>query len=279
MQTEEEFLSKLLDDIQSNRITLPTLPEVALRVRDVVEDENASAGQIAKIVGTDAALSARLIQVANSPLYRARSPIDNIQIAIARMGNTVVRNLVTSLVMQQMFQATSEVTDKRLRGVWEHSTQVAAISHVLAAQFTRLKPDEAMLAGLVHDLGALPILVTAEDTPELLEDEPLLDRLIADLHPQVGKVMMETWNFPPELVAVAAEHEDLERDPGPQMDYVDVVQVANLQCYVGSEHPHASVDLSSVPAFAKMGLNPEVSVVNMEGVGDDIEEVQELLRA
>ena len=117
MISAEDFYSNLIKEIESNQLVLPTLPEVALKVRDAVEDPNASASQVAQVIGTDAALSARLIQVANSPAYRGRNPIENLQTAIARMGATVVRNLVTGLVMQQMFQATSEATDARLRRI------------------------------------------------------------------------------------------------------------------------------------------------------------------
>ena len=105
MDSEEKFLRDILDDIENERLVLPTLPEVALRVRDTVEDESATAEQITAVVGQDAALSAKLLQIANSPLYRATNPIDNLQVAIARMGNDQVRNLVSSLIMQQMFQA------------------------------------------------------------------------------------------------------------------------------------------------------------------------------
>ena len=78
MEAVEVFVTELIQDLESGQLQLPTLPEVALRVRDVVDDENASANQIADIIAQDAALSARLIQVANSPLYRGRQEIDRL---------------------------------------------------------------------------------------------------------------------------------------------------------------------------------------------------------
>lgn len=277
MQAEKEFLAELLGDIKANNLTLPTLPEVALKVREVVDDKNATAKEVTLVVSTDAALSARLIQVANSPLYRARNPIDNVQVAIARLGQGVVRNLVTSLVMQQMFQATSDVTDTRLRALWEHSTQVAAISGALAGQFSMLQPDIAMLGGLVHAIGALPILVRAEDKPELLENEALLDSLIEKLHPTVGKQIMQAWDFPQELIKVVSEYSDLKREGGPAIDYVDIVQVANLQSYLGTDHPLAKINWTEIPAFKKLGLDADVSIVDMEGVSESVQEMSQVL--
>jgi HD-like signal output (HDOD) protein len=272
----EEFYSQLLKDIQSNQLVLPTLPEVALKVRDTIENEDVSAREVANVISTDAALSARLIQVANSPMYRGSKQIEDIQTAVARLGFTTTRDIVTGLVMQQMFQATSEVTDQRLRHIWEHSTQVASISQVLCSQFTKLKKDQAMLAGLVHDIGALPILVAAEDMPELLEDEATLDKFIKELHPRLGKMILESWHFLPEISAVAAEHEDLSRNSGDEIDYVDLVQVANLQSYIGTDNPLASVNFDDVPSCVKLGLGGDVNVVDMDGF-EDLDEIQKSL--
>ncbi len=272
----ERFLTELIDDLENKRLVLPTLPEVALRVREVVDDEEASVTDVTRVVATDAALSARLIQVANSPLMRASREITSLDAAVSRLGMTMVRDMVTSIVMRQMFQATSELTDRKLRQVWEHSVQVAAIAHAMASQFTSLDPKQAMLAGLVHDIGTLPILTKAEDYPDLLEDEAALDTVIAELHARLGAEILKAWNFPEELVAVAAEHETIAR-VSKNTDYVDVVIVANLQSYIGTQHRLASADWSRIPAFAKLGLSPDVNVIELEETVEEIQEAQRLL--
>lgn len=277
MGLQEKFLADLLNDIEHNRLVLPTLPEVALKVRKVVENPDASAAQIAKVITIDAALSARLIQVANSPLLRGRVPVESLPNAIARLGNTMVRNLVTSFMMEQLHQAKSALIQRRLKDIWLHNTQVAAISHVLAAHFTALKPDEALLAGLIHDIGALPILTRAQKFPELMENEQALTEVVNTLHARVGTAILEAWEFPPELIAVPAEHENLAYVADGVIDYVEVVLVANLQSYIGSTHPHASADWSTIPAFAKLGLSTEISVVSMEQTAEEVKEVQRLL--
>jgi len=268
---EEKFLDELLNDLENDKLVLPTLPEVALKVRDTLEDEDSSLVDVAKIITSDAALSARMIQVSNSPLLRASRAIETVEAAVTRMGSNMIRNLVTSMVMEQMFQATSDVTDKRLRKIWEHSTEVAAISHALCSQFTKLQPDHAMLAGLVHDIGALPILSRAEDIPELLEDEDALDRIIKSVHTTIGAEILRKWNFPEDMIAVAEDHEDIHRDSKDGPDYVDLVIVANLQSVIDTNHPHTEVDWSTVPAFEKLGLQPDISVVDMDETNANIE--------
>ena len=276
MESEEVFVNELVQDLESGDLQLPTLPEVALRVRDVVDDENANASQIADIIAQDAALSARLLQVVNSPLYRGRQEIDRLSMVIARLGSKLVRNLVTSQVMKQMFQATNDMVDQRLRAVWEHSVQVAAISRALASRAPGIEPDQAMLAGLLHDVGTLPILYRAEERDELLDTPGLLDHLIETLHTRIGGAILKHWKFPEALVAVAAEHEDLTREHAGPADLVDVVQVANLQSHIDSDHALSQADWSKIPAFHQLGLDVDVHEIELTDVAEEIDAVQQL---
>jgi len=272
MITQEAFASELEQAIQQNRITLPTLPEVALRVRDAVEQDNSTATKIAETVATDAALSARLLQVANSPLYRGRVTIESVQMAVTRLGNKLVRSLVVSLAMKQIFQATSDVLDRRLRALWEESVQVAAISRALAQTLPHLDREQAMLAGLIHNIGSLPILTMAESYPELMRDTRQLDAYVKALNPRIGGVILKTWGFSDNLIRVAEHYQDPTYDGGPKADYVDVVQVARLQT-LDSE---SDEQWAQAPAFRKLGLEPEVEIIEIEGVAEDVDEMKAL---
>ncbi len=276
---EQEFLNTLLTDLENDKLVLPTLPEVALKVRDTLEDDAVSMNKVSEVISSDAALSARLIQVSNSPLLRAAQPIDTLLGAISRMGFTMVKNLVTSMVMEQMFQATSDTTDSRLRATWEHSTQVAAISHALCAEMTKLPADQAMLAGLVHDIGVLPILSRAEDVPEILEDEAKLDSIIRKAHGTIGAAILKKWHFSEQLITVAAEHENLARDHDGPADYTDIITVANLQSHFGTEHYLTKEDWTKIPAFAKLGLESEMSIVDLEHAEEKMDAVKAALSA
>jgi HD-like signal output (HDOD) protein len=271
---EKVFLEELREAIRSNKITLPTLPEVALRVRDAAESESSSAAEIAAIIVTDAAVSARLLQVANSPLYRGRVPIDSVQMAVTRLGVRLVRSLVVSLAMQGMFQATSDALDQRFRRIWENSVQVAAIARVLAKPLPHLDNEQAMLAGLIHDIGALPILVMAENKD--LNDEEALDFLLERLSPEIGRMILDSWDFPPTLAAVTEHFNDFAYDAGPQADYVDLVIVARLQSLLGSGHPDAALDWNDIRSFEKVGLATDVEVVEMEGAEEEMNGVKEM---
>lgn len=271
------FVEVVLKDLKNNCLKLPTLPEVAVRVREAVEDDMSSTSKISRVISADASLSARLIRVANSPLYRGRTPIEGVQMAVTRLGTKTVRDLVMSLIMQQLFQTRSPQLRARMERLWLHSTEVAALSGLFARRFTSLSVDEAMLAGLLHDIGALPLIVRAEEFPELLKEEAALDQAINQLHTLIGKLILETWQFSPNVVAAAAEHEELGRYSA-EVDYVDVVTIANLHSYMGTGHRLAKINWGDVPAFGKLGLRPEESIAVMEETRAEREETRNMLR-
>jgi HD-like signal output (HDOD) protein len=272
----QDFLVHVQIELEANRLILPTLPDIALKVRDSVAKGDASASELADMIVTDPALSARLIQVANSPLYRGANEIRNIQMAVTRLGNSTIRTLITSLVMQQMFKPTTATLEHYFRTIWEQGVNVSAISRALAAFVPQLNPDEAMLAGLIHQIGKLPILTLVEKIPEFKDSPSRLEKLLEKAHPHVGKLIMETWNFPKELKLVASEYVDFQRDHEGPADYVDLVQVAFLQSIAGTDHPACRVDWATVPAFAKLGLEADAEILEIEGVSEEIELAQSM---
>lgn len=274
---EESILEEITEAIQSDRLVLPTLPEVALKARETAEDPNVSCAELSKVVGNDAALSARIIKVANSPLMRARNPITDLQMAINRLGIQFTSNLITGLAMQQMFQATTDSVDKKMREVWACSTEVAGIAHVLCRHYTRLQADQATLAGLVHEIGILPILTFAEDNPLLLRDSITLNSVIDKIHPRVGTIILKTWDFNEELISVPEGYLQFDRDKDVKPDYVDIITVAYLQSLTGSEHEHATLDWSSIPAFKKLGLDTDEDLMGAEDVSADMEAAMAML--
>ncbi|PHS25729.1 MAG: histidine kinase [Methylophaga sp.] len=272
MTEQQTFYDDILADLENGTLMLPTLPEVALKVREVVDEPDVTAAQLADIIITDAALSTRLLKVANSALYRGRIATETIQMAVSRLGLTLVRNLVTSLVMEQMFQATSNRLDKRLHVLWEHSREVSAISQMLASKYAGIKNDEAMLAGLIHNIGVLPILMKAEETPGLLQNTALLDEVIEALYPRIGAAILKSWKFSDEFIAVAAQHNDFDRQASTSPSLVDIVQVANLQSYFNTDKVLDANTLEKVQAFKTLNIDIEMDVNELDEDSDEYAE-------
>ena len=273
----EKVQAELIQAIDNDELVLPTLPEVALKVREAVDDPNISIPALSKVIGNDAALTARIIKVVNSPLLRTSKEITDLQMAVSRLGINYTCNLATGLAMEQMFQATSDVVDRKMREVWNKSTEIAGICHVLCKHYTRLAPDQATLAGLVHMIGILPILTYAEEHSELLADSISLNHVIEKIHPIIGDRILRAWDFPEQIACIPSQYLDFQRNSA-KVDYVDIVQVATLQSYLGSQHPYTQLDWSQIPAFAKLGLDPTANMQDDEDLSAAMEAAMGMLQ-
>ena len=149
-----------------------------------------------------------------------------------------------------------------MRQIWTQSSEIASICHVMAMHYTKLMPDQAMLGGLIHKIGALPILAYAEDNSALLNDAFTLDKLIDKLHPYIGTHIVKAWRFPKDIQNIPSQYMKFDRTPE-KSDYADLVQVAVLQSVAETDHPYAQLDWSTIGSFDRLGISPEVEMTEM----------------
>lgn len=271
----EKVTQRIIIAIERDEIVLPTMPEMALKVREVAENPDASIKELGDVISNDAALTARIIKVANSPLFRAPREIEDLNMALSRLGMKTTANLATGLAMEQMFQATSDIIDKRMREIWSRSSEIAGICHVLCKHFTKLRPDQATLAGLIHQIGALPVLSFAEDHPSLMRDAFTLDAVVEYAQPVIGVKILNEWEFPSELRNIPKDCLDFGREI-PNADYADLVTVAIMQSYSGNGRI-ADVDPESVKAFQRLGLDPNIETAEAEDLSAEMEAAMAML--
>ena len=259
----ESFLTEVTDAVATEKLLLPSLPDVALKIKAECEKEDTCAEKIAQVISQDPAMSVRLLQIANSALYRTQHSTDDIQMAIAKLGLNLVKNLIMSLSMKQLYKASNDVIAERFHELWVASTKTAAISHLLATPHKHLNAEKAMLAGLVHNIGALPIILMAEDDDDLFDQPGALLEVIQKMQGKVGAYIFQNWHFPQYMIDVANECYSFHRDHQGPADYVDVVQAALIEgsIYTGLECPE---DWSSVSAFNRLGIDTASSVLDIE---------------
>ena len=270
-QKVAQNINQLIDE---DKLILPTMPEMAIKVREVSEDQDAGINDLAKVISNDPALTARIIKVANSPLFRAPKEIEDLNMALGRLGMETTANLATGLAMEQMFQATSDNIDKRMRETWSSSSEIAGICHVLCKHYTKLRPDQAALAGLTFQIGVLPILSYAEDHPSLLRDSITLDKVIEEAHPNIGVRILSAWEFPQELRNVPLDYKNYSAAKE-KADYSDLVTVAMLQTLAGTERV-SDLDYSQVTSFSRLGLDPEIEEAEAEDLSEEMEAAMKL---
>jgi HD-like signal output (HDOD) protein len=260
-----DFAAGLRAEIIANRIRLPTLPDVALRVKAAVEDA-CSTQELAALIAQDIALSGRLVQLANSPLYRGAVEVESIRAAVTRLGTRMVRGFVIGLAMRQMFNTSSELLAKAFRDIWQDGIQVAAISRMLADASPETDPEEAMLGGLLHNIGALPILARLDQAQAQAEpiDAAIVHQLVDELAPEIGTRILRSWKLPESLVAVPEGCHVLNRDSGPRIDYVDIVLASRLQYLFSEGLIDVTLEMSNLPALEKLGIHFEAVVLDQD---------------
>lgn len=258
----DQMLNALLKAIEGDEIALPTLPEVALRVRDEAESPDVSIAKLASVIGTDAALTARILKVANSPLLRSGWVIYDLQSAIARLGVVYTSTLAIGLAMEQMFRSKSKAVDEKLREIWRQSLLTAGLCHLICRKRSDLKADQAILAGLVHMLGVLPILTYA-DAQDLDFSPDDLEHVITLAHPIIGQRILAKWNFPSQLTDVPCGYADLTRKVE-HLEYVDVVQAACILAAPAGSEPFGDVDWNDVPSLEALGLKRSEAALYLE---------------
>ena len=274
--TVKEFVESVREDLRANKIYLPTLPALALEALLIINDVDSSASDLERVISRDAALTARLIRYANSPLYRGLNTIISIKPAITRIGFQRVKNAVYAVSMKEVFRTSVKEIEKRMDNLWAHSVKVGAQAAILAKSQPGLDADVALVAGLVHDIGHIPLLIKACKYESLINKPELLDKILQKLHTQLGGSILKLWKFDNAVISAASEHENLNRDPGDApVDYVDVVQVANILAHEGSDHPLATVDRSAIKAFSR--LRAGESAVGGGNADEDTRQVEDVI--
>lgn len=270
------LLEEFQQELDKGRFVLPSLPEVALQIGRKIEDPECSINDIATLVNSDPAIAVKLIKTANSVIYRGVKPYADTQAAISRLGLVTTKQLVTSFAILELFQPESHAFKEYMQQIWRQSIEVAAYSYVIAKSLPTLDESEAMLAGLLHNIGELAVLSYAGRFYDLVSDENQLMNISMILRGKVGGMILEKWGFSAELVTVARESSNWLRESNSDFDYCDLVQVASLYAIESHGGESELPKMQSVPAFQNLALSQEQANQVVEAAQDQINEIRSL---
>src|SRR5271155_3410785 len=200
-----EFLKNLSAELASGDIRLPSYPDVAQRVQRALEDPRATPAKVARVIGIDAALAVRVLQLANSAFLNPSSkPITELQQAVNRLGHQLVRCTAVSFALQQIMKTGEAVLRPQLHELWRQGTLVASIAYVLARETRAANPDEALVAGLMHNIGSLYIIMRAHQHGAALGTDDAATRLLSQGHPRIAGAILGHWKFAPAIVSAVS---------------------------------------------------------------------------
>ncbi len=277
---ESEIFEKIFSAYSSGEIELPSLPDIAIKVHKAVENEHVTIEDIAHIIEADPAIAAQLLKLANSPLNRTINPILSIHEVVMRLGMGTTRDYVLMFSIQNLFKTSSPLLKKLMKKFYIHSVQVAAMCMSISRLQNRLKPESALLAGLLHDIGVIPILTYADKISSASDVEKEIVSVVEKLKPLVGSMMLKQWGLDDLFVCVVENAENWFRDDSEELDYGDLVVIAQLQKYIRPQIEGDIPELESVPAFKKMMIvsnDPECGDKILQIAHEELQEVMSLL--
>lgn len=258
------FFADFAHAYRENTLSLPTLPQVALRLKKALQEPDITIPEIVNIVQFDAAIVAKLIQVANSVFYAAEAPITNCHNAVIRLGLDATRRVVMGISVKQLFRCENQQLMSMMQTNWRNSIYLSSLCYVLAKESKTVSPEDALLAGLICDIGKIPVLNFAEQQLDYSPDLRELKTALPFLSPPVGTLMLHNLDFPAELVNIPKFAEDWFYESGEEkLTLIDIVILAKLHSYFGSRKAKYLPYLNTIPAYVKLNqgkLNGDFSL-------------------
>ena len=193
---------RILDACRNGEIDLPSLPDIALKIKDAVNDPSKDLKQIAKLLEIDTNIAASVIKLANSSVFSCYFCSSSCRYAFAMLGIHVVKDIVVCIAVNNLFSAPNPQIKYRLLKILDKSRRVGAISYVIGSIVKGKLAEKAMLAGLISQIGALPIISYLSRFPKINDRPDIVERIVNKMSGLVGTVILEQWNFDRDLISV-----------------------------------------------------------------------------
>lgn len=254
------FAKELAACVDGDSVELPSLPTIALRIRDALACEDVDINRLAELAGADPAFAARIMKIANSALFaRSDKPPADLHSAIVRLGTRMVRNTAIAIAAQQVFIGySSKAIHPELRKIWHHSLHTAAICHLLlTVKRTAVPPEEGFLAGLLHEVGTLFILRRSKDYAALWSDRDAFESVRLEWQGRVGARILAEWDFAPTIVDAVREHDRVDLACGVPIGLTNVVALANQLSLMAENAESLEAVIDALPDFGALTLDEE----------------------
>jgi len=280
-EAESKLSFQLYNDLKTDEAILPSLPDLALRIRRAIDEEVSDAHKVARMLESDPAMAAKLLKVANSALYGGVGSIETTSGAVVRLGMETTKKLVLTFALKEVFRNDDPRIEKRMQALWQHSAYIAAICFVLARRVPDMQPEEALLVGLVHDVGAIAFLNYIERYPELMVEEAILDETIARMRGELGAMILRRWNFGPSVVSAARDAENWLFSQNRAANFTDLLIVAQVhdRMLAGQAKGLPALDrISAIQRVLGEQASPETSLEILQEAKAQIEAMRRALQ-
>jgi len=231
----EDLVEKLFRRIGE----VSTLPTVAVRIIEVINDPDTGADDLLEVIRFDAALAMRIVRTVNSSYYAMQNKVADLKLAIALLGFKEIRNLAMTAYIAILFKKGHGHGPYTREGLWNHSIAVGSVAQLIAEVCGMVQPREAYLAGLLHDVGFILLdqylhKPFCQVIDALEEGKPVWQveqEILGFDHAELGAFVTSHWNMPEHLATTIRYHHAPREYDGPHREMVYVVALANSFCH------------------------------------------------
>lgn len=248
----------LAQELAGGRVELPGFPEVAAQVQRVLADEDVTPLRVVRAVGAEPVLAGRIVQCANSVIFNpGGKPVLELRTAIARVGLDFVRTLTISFAVNQLRSVEAlRGIEPQLHALWLRSVTVSTHCFVIARRLARINADTALLAGLLHGVGALYIQTRAVTHPDMASNPQAYAAVEREWEGSIARALLEGWRVTAVIVdAVGLLHRP-ERDTGGPAGLPDVLRAAVVLERALRAPQDLEAAIAASPACTRLGLTP-----------------------
>ncbi len=243
-------------------VGLPTLPSTAQKVVAATQDPDCTPARLEAIVRKDPALAARIIKMVNSSFFAGMKEVHTLPEAFMRLGFARVKDLALAVGIKNAYKGVQGHLKKELEYLWKNAVASGTACREIAHACGHANPEEAFLAGLVHDIGSAFIIqvlhgLGKKDPTIASLPENTLKELLMALHPTVGAEMLESWHFPANLCH-AVRHHHSPKDAAPDDDLAWLLFAGDLvvrKLGLDGSPPKEDISLATHPAFQTLKLS------------------------
>ncbi len=264
MGTENALYTILVEKIKQDALVLPTLPEIALKVRQAADDPEINLNKMSDIIAQDPALSLGMLKVANSALLGRSVKVETVSQAVTRIGLRQIKSIATAMAIEQVFVSKNKIVSMYMRKSWEKTVDVASVAICLMDDYLKknkhapLTLDVLTLAALVHNVGVLPILTEAENHPDVFANPTFLQQAIVKLASKVGAEVTKSWGFSDEFTEVVEHWSDLTILPT-EVHYLDFIRAGAIHQEIFKSESTKEVLLKN---YVSKGILPDVDYMD-----------------
>jgi HD-like signal output (HDOD) protein len=245
-----EFFNDFKEELQMNRVRLPSLAPSAARVHKLLAGARVSEADLITAVSMDPAITAKLLKMANSALFNLEEKVQDLQGIVARLGVFSTREIAACFAFRDVYKKSSAELVNRLAEQVTEARQVSAIAAAIAEITEDVDPSVAALAGLLHNVGSLPIFGYSMQNVAYGMNPGLVDRAIAKMATRAGVLLAKKWRFSEEIVQSIEHSQDWAYQTNDRPDLVNTILTAKYHYLLSRSGVKSLPKPREVPSIA-----------------------------